>query len=124
MSLTILSGGFSQELTSITKVYCINLVAELDLKFILHLEKKTMSTHEIQHLICHKGQFTFIDGKQDEGMIISRYNIMAAQIEYYFIPSMNVIAYQAARSHSQNDAHKKLGMMIDIGNISHAKLIN
>ena len=83
-----------------------------------------MSTHEIQHLICHKGQFTFIDGNQDEGMIISRYNIGAAEIEYYFITSMNVLAYQAARSHSQNDAHKKLGMMIDIGNILHAKLIN
>ena len=83
-----------------------------------------MSTHEIQQLICHRGQFTFIDGKQDEGMIISRYNIIAAQIEYYFIPSMNVLAYQAARSHTHNDAHKKLGMMIEIENISHAKLIN
>ena len=83
-----------------------------------------MSTHEIQHLIYHTGQFTFIDGKQDEGMIISRYNIGAAQIEYYFIPSMNVIAYQAARSHAEADAHKKLGMMINIGDISHAKLIN
>ena len=83
-----------------------------------------MSTHEIQNLICHSGQFTFIDGKQDEGMIISRYNIVAAQIEYYFIPSLNLLAYQAARSNSQNDAHKKLGLQIEIGNISHAKLIN
>ena len=83
-----------------------------------------MSTHEIQHLICHTGQFTFINGKKDEGMIISRYNIGAAQIEYYFIPSPNVIAYHAARSHADVDAHKKLGMLIDIGDISHAKLIN
>ena len=83
-----------------------------------------MSTHEIEHLICHKGRFTFINGKQDEGMIISRYNIPAAQIEYYFIPSANLLAYQAARSHSSRDAHKKLGLMIDIENISHAKLFN
>jgi hypothetical protein len=83
-----------------------------------------MSTHEIQNLICHKGQFTFIDGRQDEGMIISRYNITEARIEYYFIQSTNVLAYQAARSHSQNDAYQKLGVMVDIGNISHAKLIN
>ena len=83
-----------------------------------------MSTHEIQNLICHTGQFTFLDGRQDEGMIISRYNIGAAQIEYYFIPSANVIAYQAARSHAQMDAHTKLGQLVDIGNISHAKLIN
>ncbi len=83
-----------------------------------------MSTHEIQNLICHKGQFTFIDGNQDEGMIICRYNIPEAQIEYYFIPSMNVIAYQAARSHAEHNAHMKLGNKIDIGKISHAKLIN
>jgi hypothetical protein len=83
-----------------------------------------MSTHEIQNLICHTGQFTFLDGKQDEGMIISRYNISAAQIEYYFIPSTNVLAYKAAKSHSDNEAHKKLGLRIDIGNISHAKLLN
>ena len=83
-----------------------------------------MSTHEIQNLICHTGQFTFIDGQQNEGMIVSRYNISAAQIEYYFIPSMNVLAYQAAKAHAQHDAHKKLGEIIDIGIISHAKLIN
>ncbi len=83
-----------------------------------------MSTHEIQNLICHKGQFTFIDGKQDEGMIVSRYNIIDACIEYYFIHSSNLLAYQAARSHAQRDAHIKLGCMIDIGNISHAKLLN
>jgi hypothetical protein len=83
-----------------------------------------MSTHEIQNLIYHTGQFTFMNGKQDEGMIISRYNIGEAQIEYYFIPSANVIAYQAARSHAEIDAHKKLGMLVDIGDISHAKLLN
>jgi hypothetical protein len=83
-----------------------------------------MSTHEIQDLIFHKGLFTFNDGRQDEGMLISRYNIPEAQVEYYFIPSMNVVAYQAARSHSDALAHKKLGMMVDIGNILNAKLLN
>ena len=66
-----------------------------------------MGTHEIQSLICQKGQFTFQDGNQDEGMIISRYNISEAMIEYYFIPTGNLLAYQAARSHSNLDAHKK-----------------
>ena len=83
-----------------------------------------MSTHEIQHLICHNGLFTFSDGKKDEGMIVSRYNIKEAQIEYYFIPSANLLAYKAARSHAENNAYKSLGWMIDIGNITHAKLIN
>ena len=83
-----------------------------------------MSTHEIQHLICHRGQFTFIDGKQDEGMIVSRYNIKEAQIEYYFIPSMNLLAYQAARSHAGNHAYTQLGRLVNINDILGAKLIN
>jgi hypothetical protein len=83
-----------------------------------------MSTHEIQPLIYHQGRFTFTDGQQDEGMIISRYNITDAQIEYYLIPSMHVLAYQAAKSLSDRDAHKKLGKMIDVNNIINARMIN
>ena len=83
-----------------------------------------MSTHEIQPLIFHKGQFTFTDGRQDEGMLVSRYNITDARIEYYFIPSLNVLAYQAARSDRDLDAHRKLGQMIDISEILNAKVVN
>lgn len=83
-----------------------------------------MSTHEIQHLIFHQGQFIFQDGKKDEGMIISRYNIPSAQIEYYFIPSTNMLAYQAAKSGYDQEAHRKLGQAIDISSIQHAKMIN
>ncbi|MFN8164785.1 MAG: hypothetical protein U0X76_01075 [Bacteroidia bacterium] len=83
-----------------------------------------MSTHEIQGLVFQKGQFTFSDGKQNEGMIISRYNIPMGRIEYYLIPSGNMLAYQAARSHHDMDAHKKLGIPVEIGNIMQAKMIN
>lgn len=85
-----------------------------------------MSTHEIQHLIFHQGQFIFQDGKQDEGMIISRYNIPSAQIEYYFIPSTNILAYQATKSRIGMDYNslQKLGQVIDIASIQHAKMIN
>ena len=83
-----------------------------------------MSTHEIQNLIFLNGQYTFNDGRQHEGMIISRYNIPAAQLEYYFIPSSNILAYKAARYHSDKEAHQKLGMPVDIGNIIHAKMIH
>ena len=83
-----------------------------------------MSTHEIQNLVFQKGQFTFSDGKQNEGMIISRYNIPQGRVEYYLIPTSNMLAYQAARSHHELDAHKKLGMVVEIGNIMQAKMIN
>ena len=83
-----------------------------------------MSTREVQQFIYQRGVFTFFDGRQNEGMIICRYNIAKAQIEYYIIPSENVLAYQAARAHAEIDAHKKLGIIIDIGKISHAQIHN
>ena len=81
-----------------------------------------MSTHEIQNIVYHLGQFTFNNGNKDYGMIVSRYNIVAARIEYYLIPETNIVAYQAARSHAEPNAHKTLGMNIDIENIVHAKM--
>jgi hypothetical protein len=83
-----------------------------------------MSAHEIQQFIYQNGIFTFTDGKRNEGMIVCRYNIREAQIEYYMISAENVMAYQAARSQAEMDAHKKLGEMIDIGNITNAQLFN
>jgi hypothetical protein len=82
-----------------------------------------MSNHEIQNLVFHKGQFTFIDGNENTGMIVSRYNIVNAKIEYYLIPDNNILAYQAARSHAEPDAHKKLGIEVQINNILHAKMV-
>jgi hypothetical protein len=81
-----------------------------------------MSTNEIQNLVFHQGQFTFTDGKMNSGMIVARYNIIDAKIEYYLIPEENILAYQAARSHAEPNAHKSLGMNIDISDIIQVNL--
>ena len=81
-----------------------------------------MSTHEIQNLVFHQGQFTFSDGQKNNGMIVARYNIVDAKIEYYLIPEQNIMAYQAAKSHSEPNAHQKLGTTINIQDIIQAKL--
>ncbi len=83
-----------------------------------------MSIREMQNLISQTGKFTFIDGNTDEGMIVSRYNIPEARIEYYFIPAKNVVAYQSARSHHEMDAHIKLGMPVNETTILMAHMIN
>lgn len=83
-----------------------------------------MSTNEVHQLIYQRGVFTFYDGNQDEGIIVCRYNIPLGQIEYYLIPASNVLAFQAARAHSEIDAHKKHGKMIDIGKIAKANILN
>jgi hypothetical protein len=81
-----------------------------------------MSAHEIQEYIFQNGLFTFFDGNQDEGMIVCRYNISDARIEYFLIPIGNLFAYQAARAHAEIDAHKKHGKKVDIGKIVKVKI--
>lgn len=83
-----------------------------------------MSRHELQNLISLHSTFTFIDGRTDEGIIVSRYNIPQACVEYYVIPASNVTAYQSARSHHDLEAHKKLGYKVDVSSILYAQTIS
>jgi hypothetical protein len=76
-----------------------------------------MSIREIQNLIYQHGLFTFSDGRKDEGMVISRYNIKDARVEFYFIPSGNLLAFESARSHHDLEAHKKMGQLVDVQSI-------
>lgn len=80
-----------------------------------------MSRTEIQHFIHLSSLFTFNNGSKGAGMIIPRYNIAAGCIEYYFIPSENVLTYQSARAHHEMDAHQKLGQLVDISTIRNAE---
>ncbi len=83
-----------------------------------------MSRREIQQIIHHPGLFTFKDGNSNQGMIIVRYNITDARVEYYFIPEENLIAYRSAKSHQDLNAHRILGTRIDIEDIHSAELMN
>jgi hypothetical protein len=83
-----------------------------------------MSIREMQNIIYQQGLFTFQDGRKDEGMVVSRYNIPEARVEYYFIPAGNLLAFQSARSHHDLDAHKKMGQQVDIGSILEARTIH
>ena len=83
-----------------------------------------MSTRELQQFIYQLGLFIFSDGSKDEGMIVARYNIREGRVEYFFIPAGNVIAYRSARSHHDLDAHRKLGIPLDVNSISSAQLLS
>lgn len=83
-----------------------------------------MSTRELQQFIFQEGLFFFSDGKQDQGMVVSRYNIPEAKVEYYFIPAGHVLAYNSARSQHDLNAHRKLGFLVDANSITSAKLLD
>lgn len=83
-----------------------------------------MSTREIQQFIYQLGLFIFSDGRRDEGMIVARYNIREGRVEYFFIPAGNVLAYRSARSHHDLEAHRKLGVPLDVNSVASAQLLS
>jgi len=83
-----------------------------------------MSTREIQEIIYQLGVFMFRGGAINEGMVVARYNIMEAKIEYYFIHTSKLTDYRTAKSNHDLEAHRRLGHRIDVQTIIKAQLFN
>jgi len=83
-----------------------------------------MSAREIQEIIYQLGVFLFRGGAVNEGMVVARYNIHEAKIEYYFIHTSKVDDYRVAKRNHDLYAHKTLGHIIDVNSIIRAQLFN
>ena len=83
-----------------------------------------MSAREIQEIIYQLGVFMFRGGVIDEGMVVTRYNIMEAKIEYYFIHTSKLNEFRNAKNNHDHLAHKRLGHRIDVSTIVKAQLFN
>ena len=83
-----------------------------------------MSTREVQEIIHQLGVFMFRGGQVNEGMLIARYNISEARIEYYFIHTSKLEDYKKAKAGHDTSAHQRLGNMIDVNSIIRAQLFN
>jgi hypothetical protein len=81
-----------------------------------------MSTREIQDIAFKPGVFMFEGGSENEGMIVPRYNIRLAKIEYYFIPSSRIEDYNKAKTRQHHEAHRYYGNLIPEGAIRQARL--
>ena len=81
-----------------------------------------MSTREIQDIAFKEGIFTFEGGTKNEGMIVPRYNIRLAKIEYFFIPSTLIKDYEKAKASAQHEAYRYYGNLIPENSIQQASL--
>lgn len=88
------------------------------------IKQKNMSTKEIQEIIHQMGIFMFRGGQINEGMLIARYNIRDARIEYYFIQTAKLEDYKKAKENHDTSAHQRLGNMVDVNSIIRAQLFN
>lgn len=81
-----------------------------------------MSTHELHQLMHQKAIFHFNDGREEKGMIVSRYNIREGRVEYFFIPANLLEEYNKAMANHQHDAHIRFGHVVEVSNISAVRL--
>jgi hypothetical protein len=88
------------------------------------LNAKIMSTREIHSIIYQLGIFLFRGGSINEGMLVARYNISEARIEYYFIHTSRVNEYRAAKNAYDSHAHIRLGNRIEEASILRAEIFN
>ena len=55
-----------------------------------------MNPGELQNYLHVYSMFAFIDGRNEAGIMISRYNIAELQVEYYFVSHQNMSEYKEA----------------------------
>lgn len=81
-----------------------------------------MSSQEIQEIIHRPGVFIFRGGATNEGMLVARYNIRKALIEYYFIQLSRLTDFiNDIRKHDPGAAQRH-GNIVDVNSIITARL--
>ena len=55
-----------------------------------------MSTLEIQDHLHVYSMFSFKDGRKEPGILINKYNMIKAEVEYFFIHQVKMQAYKTA----------------------------
>lgn len=72
-----------------------------------------MSSLEIQDYLHLYSMFSFKDGRKEPGILINKYNIIKGEIEYLFVPQLNMQAYKSAFENYDRDTYSSLVEVID-----------
>ena len=72
-----------------------------------------MSALEIQEYLHLYSMFSFKDGRKEAGILINKYNIIKSEIEYLFVPQLNMQAYKSAFENYDRDTYSSLVEIID-----------
>ncbi len=75
-----------------------------------------MAPFEIQDYLHLYSMISFKDGRKEAGLIINKYNLMKGEIEYFFIPQVNMQAYKSAFEKYDRDTCNRL---VELVNIEH-----
>src|SRR5690348_15374271 len=76
-----------------------------------------MTATEIQDFIHVYSMFSFKDGRKEPGIVINKYNLEKAEVEYFFIPQDNMNAYKNAFDRYDKESCRRLSQHIEVANI-------
>ena len=76
-----------------------------------------MTSIEIQDFIHIYSMFSFSDGSKIPGIVVNKYNVSIAQVEYYFIAHDDMHAYKTAFDKYDRDTCVQLRKRINIEDI-------
>lgn len=77
----------------------------------------TMTTIEIQDFIHVYSMFSFKDGRKEPGIIINKYNLEKAEVEFFFIPQDQMNAYKNAFDRYDKETCRRLSQHVEVDQI-------
>ena len=76
-----------------------------------------MNTIEVQDYIHVYSMFSFRDGRKLPGIIVNKYNVSAARVEYFFINQTDMAAYRQAFDSYDRERCNKLSQRVNVDEI-------
>lgn len=76
-----------------------------------------MNTIEVQDFIHVYSMFSFRDGRKQPGIIVNKYNVAEARVEYFFITQADMAAYRHAFDNYDRESCARLSERIKVDDI-------
>ena len=76
-----------------------------------------MNTIEVQDFIHVYSMFSFRDGRKLPGIIVNKYNVANARVEYFFINQNDMSAYRSAFDAYDKESCARLCQLIKVEDI-------
>lgn len=73
-----------------------------------------MAPLEIQDYLHIYSMFSFKDGRKEPGLLINKYNIIKAEIEYFFIPQVHMQSYKNAFEKYDRETCNRVAELVNI----------
>src|SRR3569832_367787 len=83
-----------------------------------------MTTFEIQDYIHVYSMFSFRDGRKLPGIIVNKYNVAKARVEYFFINQSDMGAYRQAFDNYDRESCTRLSQQVNLEDILYIRPVS